>query len=110
MGVTTQQYQALLALKAHEADEPSISDLAHELLLQHNNAVQLVDRLVAAELVTREPAARGRRFVALHLTPKGERTLGALASANLGNLRSRRSEWAHLSRLLGAIGRNNKRK
>ena len=53
-GVTSQQYQALLVIKAHPGDGIMIRDLADQMLLQHHGAVQLIDRLVSAGLVERK--------------------------------------------------------
>jgi DNA-binding MarR family transcriptional regulator len=58
----------------------SINDLASELLIRHNSAVGLADRLVANGLLVREHIPEDHRKVRLRLTPKGERVLGKLAS------------------------------
>src|SRR5215472_7873853 len=62
-GVTPQQYQALLAIKAHPDETILVRELADELMLKHNNAVQLVDRLVKAKLVRRSPSKQDGRAV-----------------------------------------------
>jgi hypothetical protein len=55
-GLTSQHYQAMLILRGWPEGQPvSINDLAHQLLIKHNSAVGLVDRLARNELVVREP-------------------------------------------------------
>jgi DNA-binding MarR family transcriptional regulator len=58
VGLTPQQHQALLSIKAGfpGRDEVSIGDLADHLLLRNHSAVGLVGRLVKAGLVQREPS------------------------------------------------------
>ena len=50
-----------------------IDELAGMLRVSHSGAVRTVDRLAAAGLVVRHPAAGDRRSVALGLTDLGER-------------------------------------
>ena len=50
-----------------------VDDLAAMLRVSHSGAVRTVDRLVAAGLVVRRPAADDRRTVALGLTEPGKR-------------------------------------
>jgi DNA-binding MarR family transcriptional regulator len=82
-GVTPQQYQALLAVKVWSGDAMAIKELAEQLLLTHQAAVQLVDRLARAGLAEREPSREDRRSVLIRLTPKGEATLDELAARHL---------------------------
>ena len=87
-GLTAQHYQALLALRACPAGERlTINDLAQQLLIRHNSAVGLVDRLMRRTLVAREPAPEDGRKVYLRLTAKGERLLGRLAEVHRQELR-----------------------
>jgi DNA-binding MarR family transcriptional regulator len=60
-----------------------IGDLARELLLRPNGAVQLTDRLVEAGLATRRQSSTDRRSVLVALTGKGARLLETLAAAHL---------------------------
>lgn len=88
-GLTPQQHQALLAIRAHPEPEPiSIGQLAASLLIKNHSAVGLVERLAARGLVTREASARDRRRVVLRLTPEGATTLEAISRNNLGQLKS----------------------
>lgn len=88
-GLTSQQYQALLVVRSLAGSAPvSIADLAQQLLIKHNSAVGLADRLVAQGLMVRERIPENRRKVQLELTAKGERILGRLASIHRAKLRS----------------------
>jgi len=79
-GLTAQQYQAMLVLRGcADGERVSINDLAMQLLIKHNSAVGLVDRLQEEGLVAREPSRSDRRKVELHLTPRGRQVLARLA-------------------------------
>jgi DNA-binding MarR family transcriptional regulator len=86
VGLTAQHYQALLAVCA-SSGTVTINDLAQQLLIRHNSAVGLVDRLVGQGLLTREPAPEDRRKVYLRLTAKGDRVLRKLAEVHREELR-----------------------
>ncbi|MBX9617299.1 MAG: MarR family transcriptional regulator [Caulobacteraceae bacterium] len=87
-GLTSQQHQALLAIKAQSySGTITIGDLANRLLLKSHSAAGLVDRLAANDLVTRETASIDRRVVHLRLTSKGEHVLALLSERNLQELR-----------------------
>jgi len=105
-GVTAQQYQAMLAIKAHDKGSISIGGLASELLLKHNGAVQQVDRLVAANLVRRVQDDHDRRVVNLALTSKGEVKLRQLAAIHFRELSRRHAELRDIARLAGKMGRS----
>ena len=81
-GVTTGQYQALLVIKTHPTGEIMIRELADQMLLQHNGAVQLVDRLARVGLVSRCTSQTDRRRVLVRLTAKGGALLARLARAH----------------------------
>jgi DNA-binding MarR family transcriptional regulator len=81
VGLTAQHYQALLALCATPG-RVTINELAQQLLIRHNSAVGLVDRLNDQGLVAREPAPEDGRKVYLRLTAKGDRILEKLAEVH----------------------------
>ena len=87
LGLTAQQYQALLAVCASAGGHVMINDLARQLLIRHNSAVGLVDRLTAQGLLAREPSAEDGRKVYLRLTAKGDRVLEKLAEVHREELR-----------------------
>lgn len=97
-GVTAQQYQALLAIKASPKEVLLIGELASKLLIRHNAAVQLTDRLVLAGFICRVSSPNDRRAVELHLTPKGNKCIGFLAATHYGELMNRHSELADIIR------------
>jgi DNA-binding MarR family transcriptional regulator len=87
-GLSTQHYQAMLILRACNDGEPiTINDLALQLMIKHNSAVGLVDRLVRQALVVREPSSTDRRKVELVLTPRGRQVLSKLAAMHRAELR-----------------------
>jgi DNA-binding MarR family transcriptional regulator len=87
-GLTSQQYQAMLVLRGcPEGQTLTINDLAGHLLIKHNSAVGLVDRLAAEGLVTRERSAVDRRMVELRLSPRGRQVLARLAAMHRAELR-----------------------
>jgi DNA-binding MarR family transcriptional regulator len=87
VGLTAQHYQALLAVCATADGHVTINDLARQLLIRHNSAVGLVDRLTAQGLVAREPSPEDGRKVYLRLTAKGDRVLEKLAGVHREELR-----------------------
>lgn len=87
VGLTAQQHQALLAIKGHSGDAPRLGDLAARLLLRHNSAVGLVNRLVDAGYIVRGEDARDRRRAVLQLTKKGDAVLERLTAAHRIELR-----------------------
>lgn len=87
-GLTAQQYQAMLVVRGCSEDRRvTINDLAQQLLIRHNSAVGLVDRLHRQGLVAREPSPLDGRKVYLRLTSKGERVLDRLAGVHREELR-----------------------
>ena len=86
-GLTTQHYQAMLILRAAADDEPvTIADLARHLLIKHNSAVGLVDRLQHERLVERAVSRADRRRVELVLSARGRQVLAKLAGVHRGEL------------------------
>jgi DNA-binding MarR family transcriptional regulator len=89
LGLTPQQHQALLVVRAHAGPNPiSVGELAESLLIKNHSALGLVDRLIARGLLTRAPAEEDRRRVALTLTVAGGRLLETISRNNLGQLKS----------------------
>jgi DNA-binding MarR family transcriptional regulator len=87
LGLSPQQHQALLAIRAHIGEEAmSIGDLADCLLIRSHSAVGLVSRLVDRGLVTRTGSEQDRRRVLLTLTPEAETRLETISRNNLAEL------------------------
>ena len=103
VGLTTQHYQAMLALRAcPEERRLTIAELAAELLIKHNSAVELVDRLVQEGLVVRQASLADRRKVELSLTPRGREVLAKLAGVHSHELKR---VGPILKRFFGALSR-----
>ena len=99
-GVSAQQYQAMLAIKAADGASLQVGALASEMLLKANAAVQLVDRLEAQGLVVRERSDGDRRAVLVSLTEAGDALVARLASLHLDQLTKRRKQFADVLRQL----------
>ncbi len=105
-GLTPQQHQAILAMRGFAPDsEMRIGDLAEHLMIQHNSAVELVNRLQESELVERSITADDRRRVNIRLTPKAHALLEDLSSAHLLELQRSGPE---LAEILGQLYKRNK--
>src|SRR5579871_4485996 len=101
-GVTQQQYQALLAIKAADGAQMTITDLAEQLMLTHHAAVQMMNRLAAAGLAARSSSERDRRLALLGLTAKGEALIEELAAKHLAEMLR---QEPHLRRSLNLLRR-----
>jgi DNA-binding MarR family transcriptional regulator len=94
VGLTSQHYQAMLVLRGCPDDKRvTINDLSQQLLIKHNSAVELVDRLAREGLVVREPSSADRRKVELRLTSRGRTVLAKLAAMH-------RAELQHIGPIL----------
>jgi DNA-binding MarR family transcriptional regulator len=90
-GLTPQQHQTLLAIKAAEDDDRlSIGRLAERLGIRPHSAVELIDRLVQLRLVERKTDEQDHRRVRLSLTNRAQHTLDALADVHRRELQSLR--------------------
>ena len=98
-GVTPLQYLLLLHVKGYPGREwATVGELAERLQSHHHGTVALVSRCEKLGLVKRRTSDEDRRRVEIHLTPKGERCLDALAQAHRAELRADR-----LSARLGSL-------
>ncbi len=86
-GLAPAQHQALLAIRGFPAGHAvSVGELAERLRIRHHSAVELVDRLFTAGLVTRASDEQDHRRVLVRLTALAEDHLAALSSAHLDEL------------------------
>jgi DNA-binding MarR family transcriptional regulator len=104
VGLTSQHYQAMLVVRGCPEDlRVTINDLAQQLLIKHNSAVELVDRLAEEDLVLRESSPVDRRKVQLKLTGRGRQVLAKLAAMHRRELQQigpvLRRFFAQMSRL-----------
>ncbi len=84
----------------------TINDLARELVIKHNSAVGLVDRLVGLGLLVRRRSRDDAREVLPQLTEKGSHVLDRLARIHLDELAR---VGSHLARLLRQFSRDRRR-
>jgi DNA-binding MarR family transcriptional regulator len=82
-GLTSQQHQALLAIKGFpDGKAITIGQLAEQLQVAHHSAVELIDRLALLDLVFREASTMDRRHVFVKLTDRGVEILETLTWAH----------------------------
>ena len=87
VGLTAQQHQALLAIKAHVGHEPmTIGELADTLIIKNHSAVGLVARLADRGLATREASVIDKRRVVLRITPAAEALVETVTRQHLREL------------------------
>ncbi len=99
LGLTAQQYQALLAIRGDQTgDAFTVKALAEKLLIKHNSAVELVDRIEQLRLVSRKHTERDRRRVVIELTPHGRSVLNRLAIVHRGELHRMAPEFTRYFR------------
>lgn len=81
-GITAQQYQALLAIRAAPDARMAIGNFADQFLLRPHSASGLIDRMEAAGMVERVRQTGDRRRVEIGLTAHGLKLLASLAAAH----------------------------
>ncbi|HTJ89707.1 MAG TPA: MarR family transcriptional regulator [Acidocella sp.] len=86
-GLTPQQHQALLGIRAADQSALSIGELAEFLMVKPHSASELADRLTTLGLVGRRPEATDRRVMKLHLTEAGEAALLSLSVTHRDEVR-----------------------
>jgi len=87
-GVEPQQHQLMLAIKGlPEGAKPTIGEIAERLQVQHNTAVELVNRAEAAGYVRRVKDRDDKRQVLVWLTDQGERVLDMLSAIHMSELK-----------------------
>lgn len=99
-GLTPQQHQALLAIRAADPDDATVGYVAQRLIVKPHSASELVDRLEAQGLVRREPTPSDRRRALLRLTPQAIETLSDLSAVHREEIRGLQPLLVeHLTRL-----------
>jgi DNA-binding MarR family transcriptional regulator len=100
--LNSEQYEALLAIKAFPAKSLTISQLSERLQVKHHSAINIVDRLVERKLIRRQASERDRRERHLELTDKGQKLIEQLADVHYTELSNRSGEMIKaLQRLKG---------
>lgn len=86
-GLTPQQHQALLVIRASSFEEATIGHVAERLILKPHSATGLIDRLEAQGLVRRRPSPNDKRRAVLELTDDAHRVLEALSATHREEIR-----------------------
>lgn len=84
-GLTPQQHQALLAIRAERG--LTVGELAERLLLRPHSVSGLADRLERLQLIERRASAKDRRQTELDVTEAGQATLESLSEDHRAELR-----------------------
>ena len=86
-GLTPQQHQILLAIRASDDAELTIGELAEIMLLKPHSVSGMADRLQKLDLVERTRRSQDRRSIGLRLTPKAAAVLESLGQTHKDELR-----------------------
>ena len=86
-GLTPQQHQVLVALRASETGELTIGELADKLLLKPHSVSGLADRLETGGLVERARSEADRRVICLRLTDRARQLMASLSLSHRDELR-----------------------
>lgn len=86
-GLPHSSFEALLRISRSEGGQISMSALAQQVALTSGGITRLLDRLVAADYVTRVPCATDRRVQYATLTATGKRKLEQASGVHARNLR-----------------------
>lgn len=87
VGLTPQQHQVLLAIRASDRGALTIGELAGTMLLKPHSISGMADRLERGGLVNRVQGKQDRRRVHLRLTGKGKDLLASLGEVHRAELR-----------------------
>lgn len=87
VGLTPQQHQALLAIRAAEGGRASVGYVAERLILKPHSASGLIDRLEALGLLARRISPDDRRQAQLELTDAARALLAKLSLTHREEIR-----------------------
>lgn len=103
-GITPQQHQALLVIRAQsKAKATTVGHLAERLRIRHNTAVELAQRLEAAGMITRKPSPADRRVMLLALTRAGSGRLERLTRVHRAELKQLSPEIVEMLQSLETV-------
>ena len=103
-GVTSQQYQALLAIRGLSSQTPMfVGELSRLLLIKHHTTVELVDRMVKLGLLNRMVDTQDKRRVLVTLTKRGHSLLQKVAAIHYAHLGSSSRMLRKVSQLLASV-------
>jgi DNA-binding MarR family transcriptional regulator len=87
VGLTAQQHQILLALRAAEDGALTVGELAETMFLKPHSVSGMADRLEAAGLLERVRGDQDRRRITLRPTPAARDLLASLGQAHRSELK-----------------------
>jgi len=91
--LTTEQYDALLAIKGSSGTNGvTVGEINEQLQVKHHTGVSLLDRFEARKLATRKRATADKRNVNVQLTKAGASLLARLAAIHHRELQQRTPE------------------
>lgn len=89
LGLEPQQYLLLLAVRGlPDGAEATVQALAKRMMLKHNSAVELINRLETHGYVRRSRSRDDRRCVVVSLLPRGKKLLEQVARQRITELRA----------------------
>ena len=103
LGMTPQQHQSLLAIRAAPEHMLTIGDLAEQLFIQPHTASELAERMIAMGWLKRQPSTKDKRRVMLGLTQQSEEMLGKMSATHRAEVLRIRST---LTELLAGLGKD----
>lgn len=86
-GLPHSWFEIMLRISRDERGLAPMGSLAEQVALTGGGVTRMIDRMIAAGLVHREPCAKDRRVVYAGLTPQGEALLDRAAAIHEDNLR-----------------------
>jgi DNA-binding MarR family transcriptional regulator len=86
-GLTPQQHQALLVIRASPGGNATVRRLSERLKIKHNTAVELAQRLENSGLILRVQSPDDGRALSLTLTEEGEAKLEILTRVHRTELK-----------------------
>jgi MarR family 2-MHQ and catechol resistance regulon transcriptional repressor len=109
-GIAHTWFEALLRI-ARSPDGLTMSDLAGQIALTSGGVTRLIDRMITAGLVRRDPCPTDRRISYAALTPAGQQKLQEAATVHARNLQRAFAAYTDddvtaLDDLLGRLLRN----
>ncbi len=101
LGMSPQQHQSLLAIRAAPGQILSVGELADQLFIQPHTASELAERMMALNWVERRPASKDRRRVWLGLTDRSQQILAEMSETHRNEVLRIRSTLTDVLARLG---------
>ncbi len=104
VGLTTQRFQALLAIWAFREQQErdmAVGELSDALLIKDHSTAELVTRLAGSGLILKAADKADKRKTLLRLSPEGEKRMLEFARIHLRQLGEQQKAFGDILRLLG---------